>query len=199
MARPLTIGLLLALLLAACAPGPEPTAVPSSPSAGGEGLVQVALMPLEDLGEETGGVFQVQGLLEKGLAERGYGLADQAGLKRLLLRERVRRSGSVGRELGRQIGQELGAPLILIGAVTQYRTGLDPCVSVVARLVEAGSGRIVWTGAASSTGGQHETVLGLGRIQDASRLAELVVADLLSGLPPASAAQASLAGREVGP
>jgi hypothetical protein len=156
-------------------------------------------MPLEDLGEETGGVFQVQGFLEKGLAERGYGLADQAGLKRLLLRERVRRSGSVGRELGRQIGQELEAPLILIGAVTQYRTGLDPCVSVVARLVEAGSGRIVWTGVASSTGGQHETVLGLGRVQDASRLAELVVADLLSGLPPASAAQASLAGREVGP
>lgn len=189
MSRNLFIALaLVAAALSACATGgPPPAAAPTG------GLVTVAVMPLEDFGEETGGVFQVQGLLEQALAAKGYATADQASLKRLLLRERVRRSGSVSRQLAALIHQELGAPYVLLGAVTQYRTGLDPCVSVVARLLEAASGRIVWMGAASSTGAQHETVLGLGRINDPSRLSEVVVAELLSSLPPAGVAAAWVA------
>lgn len=144
-------------------------------------------MPLEDFGEEVGGTFQVQGLLEEDLGAFGYEVVDQASLKRLLLRERVRRTGVVAKGLGRLIGEELGARLLLIGAVTQYRTGLDPCVSVVCRMLDSATGRLVWTGAASATGEQFQTVLGLGRVGDVSRLAELVVARLLADLPPSGA------------
>jgi hypothetical protein len=180
---------LLAVSIMACA-----QARPKEPQAGG--LLRVVLMPLEDFGEEPGGAFQVQGQLERELPALGYEAADQASLRRLLLRERVRRAGAVGRGLGRAIGEEMGAPLLMIAAVTQYRSGLEPCVGVVARMLEARTGRLVWTGAASATGGQYEKVLGLGRVRDASRLTELVVAELLEGLPQAGALMQSPAKPE---
>jgi len=172
----------LAALGAACIRAPQPAAAPPG------GGVRIAIMPLEDFGEEPGGVFQVQGALERQLTRLGYGVVDEAELKRLLLRERVRRTGSVGRQLASLVGQETGAALILVGAVTQYRGGLDPCASVTSRLLEARTGRIVWTGSASATGRQYETVLGLGRVRDASRLTELVVARMLGALPAAGTA-----------
>jgi hypothetical protein len=178
-----TLGLALVLMasLLACAQARP------QPSAEGGPRVRVALMPLEDFGEEVGGAFQVQGLLEGDLAALGYEVVDQASLKRLLLRERVRRTGAVAKGLGRLIGEELGARLLLIGAVTQYRTGPEPCVSVVCRMLDSATGAIVWTGAASARGDQFQTVLGLGKVGDASRLAELVVAKLLEDLPPSGA------------
>lgn len=171
---------MLLFCLAACA-GAKP--LPQSASAP---LVKVALLPLEDFGEETGGAFQVEGMLGERLPALGYDVVDQASLKRLLLRERVRRTGSVSRALGQAVAQDLGAPLIFVGAVTQYRGGSDPCTSIVARLVEASTGRLVWTGAASADGAQFETVLGLGRIGDPARLTEVVVERLIASLPPAA-------------
>jgi hypothetical protein len=142
-------------------------------------------MPIEDLGEEGGGAFQVQGLLERDLPGRGYEVVDEAALKRLLLRERIRRAGAVGLEFGRTLGRELGAPFILLVAVTQYQAGTSPCVGLAARLIEADSGDIVWTGAASATGAEFQRLLGLGKIEDVSKLAERVVSMLLASLPEA--------------
>ncbi|MFH0808921.1 MAG: hypothetical protein V2A77_00390 [Pseudomonadota bacterium] len=141
-------------------------------------------MPLQDYGEAMGGGLEVQGLLERDLSRYGYEILDQARLKRVLLRERVRGGRAITRELVRMIGNELGTRLILSCSVTQYGGGDDPCCGVAAHLTDTRTGRIVWSGAASSSGSEHETLLGLGRVKEPSKLAEFVVSALLKDLPP---------------
>ncbi len=185
LARAAGLGALLVGLVAGCAPTARTPAASAGPA-----LVRVALLPLEDFGDQMGGSFQARGLLDEGLRRRGYEPVDDAALRRFLLRERVRRAGAVGRMLGRKLDEELGAPVYFLAAVTQYRSSPDTAVSLTARLVASRSGRLLWTGVASAAGAQFQKVLGLGAIDNVSKLVEMEVAELLEGLPPAGVAAA---------
>jgi len=146
--------------------------------------VRIALLPLEDYGQEEGGGLVIQGTLEEGLTRMGYEIADPGAVKRVLLAERVRQTGMVSLPLAQLLAKELGVRAIMVGAVTAYRGGDDPEAGLVCRLVDVRDGRLIWGNAASAIGSQFETVMGLGKVRTATGLVRRVVDDLLEAMPP---------------
>jgi hypothetical protein len=82
---------------------------------------------------------------------------------------------------------EAGADLVLTGSVERWGMAGDglepePLVTVALRVLDATSGRIVWTGALERRGWDHQAVFRLGRIHDHGSLAERMVDRLTTRL-----------------
>lgn len=80
--------------------------------------------------------------------------------------------------------REEGADLVVTGSVERWETSGDgfepePVVTVALRAVDAGSGRILWTGARDRRGWDGETVFRLGRVYDHGTLARRTIGGLV--------------------
>jgi hypothetical protein len=97
---------------------------------------------------------------------------------------RVRATGSPTSNQVRALGDTLGVGFVFVGGVlesTNLHTpdGDVPSIGVALRMVEARTGRVVWTGMQFRTGDDRETIFGWGRVRSAERLAADVASDLL--------------------
>lgn len=81
----------------------------------------------------------------------------------------------------KEVGDLLGAELLVVGRVTEYGykhgLGEDPAVGVSVRLIEARSGRVLWSGARSQTG-RYSWI----KQDGLSRLAQLICHRLVDDL-----------------
>jgi hypothetical protein len=88
--------------------------------------------------------------------------------------------GGVTAETGATLARTAGADTILTGAVETYDLGggetePEPQVAIALRLLEASTGRILWTGSAERRGWDHQGLFRRGRIHSRGALAERVV------------------------
>jgi TolB-like protein len=105
---------------------------------------------------------------------------DDDSLTKFLLKERVRSTGYVFRDIVQKTGKELNVKAILIGSITSYYPLKNPQVGVVARLIDSSSGAVLWANQASATGEDFTKILGLGTVKTMDRLIPIVVDRLLS-------------------
>ncbi len=91
-----------------------------------------------------------------------YAMTDFQIMERTELLDRLRSDTEeldqvVDRTVARRIGRELDADAVIFGSVTEYRykRGLDesPVVGINIRMLDVASGRILWAGSRSETGG----------------------------------------------
>ena len=82
-------------------------------------------------------------LIEGVLGARGYRVVDLLGKEALSATQKT------------HYARSRGIPYILVGAVNEwrYKTGIDgePAVSLTLRLIDTGSGKVIWSGAASDS------------------------------------------------
>jgi hypothetical protein len=73
----------------------------------------------------------------------------------------------------------------MVGEFDTVQVGPDsyPAISVSARVLDAQSGAILWSGSASRTGADSEQVFGLGAVHSPGRLARAVVTQLIASVP----------------
>jgi len=101
----------------------------------------------------------------------------------------VRSAGALSGDQLRTIGARLDAPRLLLGSVLESGTirtaeGDLPSVGVTLKLLDAASGRVLWTKMGFKTGDDGETVFGWGREKSPRRLAARLAGELLRELPP---------------
>lgn len=87
-----------------------------------------------------------------------------------------------------KLGEEIGAQGFFMGAVRDYgmeRVGRDefPLVSIQVRLVDAATGRVVWTASQTRRGGPAFPIFGWGEIHTLGELVSKVCRELLDPLP----------------
>jgi TolB-like protein len=102
----------------------------------------------------------------------------------------VRSTGSLGAAQLAAIGERLGVSWLLVGSVLEHgqvRTadGELPSVGVTVKLLDAASGRVLWTRMAFRSGDDGETVFGWGRENSPRKLAARLAGELLRELPAA--------------
>jgi TolB-like protein len=177
--------LCVALLAAAgCAAHSPPPAANTS----GLPRVTVAMLPLENLSGRPENGDRISRMVWTTLGENGrYQVLDPGQVDAVLVELRVRSAAAMTREQVGEISKRLGAPWILAGTVLEcgaVRTpdGDVPSFSLALRLLDGGSGRVVWTGMRAHSGEDHETVFGWGRETDLDRLAQFTARELVAAI-----------------
>jgi hypothetical protein len=90
-------------------------------------------------------------------------------------------------ELAR-LGEETGAQAFFLGTVREYgtvRSGRKtfPMISLEVRMVDAATGRLVWSASGTKSGGPGFPIFGWGQIHTHSELAAALCRELLGTLP----------------
>lgn len=141
---------------------------------------KIALFPFENFSEDKNALTVVMPLLRDRLESRGLEVLDEDSLNRFLLKERIRSTGYISKDMARKIGEKLNVQAILVGSVNTFFPGANPRVGFSARLINSSDGTILWADHASATGEDFTTVLGLGRVRTIDRLTSRVTDKLLN-------------------
>jgi len=163
---------------------PRPSAAPPS----GE-RVRIAVLPFDNLTTEgTAGEFMTLVFFTEIGARADYEPVETGIVAATLESLGVRTAGSLSAEQLRTIGERLGVRSLLIGSVLESGTvrtpeGELPSVGVTLKLLDAASGRVLWTKMGFRSGADGETVFGWGREKSARRLAAQLANELLRSLP----------------
>jgi len=141
--------------------------------------LRIALFPFENLTDDNNALIEIMSVLKSQLEKKGLEIVDDDNLNKFLLKERVRSTGYVSRDIAQKLGKELNVKAILIGSITSYYPIKNPQVGVLARLIDSTDGVILWANQASATGEDYTKILGLGTVKTMDRLIPIVVDRLL--------------------
>src|SRR4030042_3005282 len=152
---------------------------------------RIALIPFENLTDDNNALKEIMPVLKSQLEKKGLEIVDDDSLNKFLLKERVRSTGYVSRDIAQKMEKELHVKAILAGSITSYYNIKNPQVGILARLIDSTNGVILWANQASATGEDYTKILGLGTVKTMDRLIPLVVGRLLdsfsSETPPPKA------------
>lgn len=161
----------------------------------------MALLPFENVSGHPRSPAILMPLVASALQERGFDVVEPDALEPFLFRQRIRATGKLSREQLQGLGTEFGAPLALVGSIDLFAdTPGNPQWGVSGRLLDTGTGEIVWADAAGFTGDDFTGLLGLGTITSPDALAAKAVGQLFQDLPAAAMpAQGEAAARAARP
>ena len=137
--------------------------------------VRIALFPFENLTDDKNASIEIMPVLKSQLEKKGLEIVDEDRLNKFLLKERVRSTGYISRDIAQKIEKELHVKAILVGSITSYYPLKNPQVGMLARLIDSSSGVILWANQASATGEDYTKILGLGTVRSMDELIPIVV------------------------
>jgi TolB-like protein len=142
--------------------------------------MKIAILPLENLTDDKNAPVEIMPVLKSRLEKKGLEIADEDSLNKFLLKERVRSTGYISRDIAQKMEKELHVKAILVGSITSYYQLKNPQLGILARLIESSSGLILWANQASATGEDFTKILGLGTVRSMDELIPIVVDRLLT-------------------
>lgn len=148
---------------------------------------RIALFPFENFSEDRNALPMVMPLIRSKLEAKGFEVLDDDSLNKFLLKERIRSTGYISKDIAGKMGEELNVKAIMVGSVNSFSIGGTPRVGFSARLINSSDGTILWANHASATGEDFTTILGLGRITTIDRLISKIsdtLLDSFSTIPP---------------
>lgn len=138
----------------------------------------VVLFPFENLTEYPEALEKFVPLVRDELNRRGLLVLEEKDLLHILAKYEIRRRGVLSLEDIKKIKTETKADFIFTGSILNYSKGENPRFAVHARLLDAQTGKIVWSGYSSLTGYDFETVFGLGILRSVDELIPRVMEKL---------------------
>jgi TolB-like protein len=142
--------------------------------------IKIAVLTFENLTDDRTALTQIMPVIKAGLEKKGVAILDEKSLDNFLLKERVRSTGYISKDLAQKMGKELNVKAILTGSVTSFYLLKNPQTGLLARLVDSSNGEILWASQASATGEDFTKMLGLGTITFMDELIPIVVDRLLA-------------------
>ncbi len=140
---------------------------------------RIALLPFENLSDDKNALTSITPLVKRGLEAKGFEVLDEEKLNKFLLRERIRSTGYISKNVARRLGEELNVKTVLVGAINSFVSGDNPRIGLSARLINSSDGAILWAEHSSAAGADFTTILGLGRLTTIDRLSSRVIDKLL--------------------
>ncbi|MEW6067766.1 MAG: hypothetical protein AB1610_05710 [Nitrospirota bacterium] len=136
------------------------------------------MFPFENFSEDKDALTFVMPALKRKLEARGVGILDDDNLEKILLKEKIRSTGYISKDIAMKIGKELNVEAILVGSINSFSQQKIPEAGFSARLVSSSDGSILWAEHASATGEDFVTILGLGKISSIDKLISKVADEL---------------------
>jgi len=148
----------------------------------------LAVIPFDNNSGEPDAGRKVGNLLLTELVQKEmFRIADMGEVENSLRRLRIRTAAEMDLSKLKTLGEQLGVQVVIIGSVYEYdlrqvRGGAIPVVALSARMLDVQTGDILWAVSHTRDGNDWETVFGFGRIVSLSRLAGIVVSEMLGSL-----------------
>lgn len=150
---------------------------------------RVAVLPFENLSERKGAARILADLFTNALFHHGrFEVVEPGSVAEALLAAGVVAYGVIDAQSLAELRKHVGADAVVIGTVFNYNEGLkrgptsSPEIELDARMLDAGSGKILWFASRSRRGEDSEIALELGRIRSMVPLATKVVREMVSTL-----------------
>jgi len=153
-------------------------------------LDRLAILPFDNFSSDDFAVDRVMPSLIQKLEKQGFWVAEEKQIVKFLCSEGVRVTGFVPGELALKAQKELQVKYIMAGAIVNFSATEDPEIGMLARLIDASTGFIVWADYSSMTGDDFTRLLGMGKVKSIDRLIERAVDQLFANFSPASTEQA---------
>lgn len=149
-----------------------------------EMVKNVAILPLENLSEDSAATGMIGEFIKKELSSKGWvHVKEKDAVEQFLARRRVRYTGGITRVLAREMGKTLGVDAILVGSINQFSDIMGRAnVGVTVRLVGTDDGNIIWADTLSYSGYDFEGLLGLGIITSTDTLGSKVAEGLIENI-----------------
>lgn len=166
-------------------------------------IESVAVIPFDNLSQHPDAGKKVVNLLLTELVNTGlFRLADMGEVESSLRRLRIRTTAEIDLSKLKTLGDELDIQTIIVGSIDEYelrqgKAGLISVVSVNARMLDVGTGDILWAINNAHDGEDWETIFGFGKVISLSQLAQIVVSEMVEGLVQALAPAKLLAASTV--
>lgn len=168
---------------------PEPETFPEAPRVFrsrdlmGQRL-EICVLPLQNLTRNRDAPRIIDAVLQHRLSARPDTTAIQPGdLRAAIVKGKLRAPAALSLEQLGELAKVVGTPLFLRGAILAYGgpdvSGGAAAVELYLTLIDARSGRIVWSGLHRRAGSDYEGLLRFGAVHDDALLASRVVAELL--------------------
>ena len=113
--------------------------------------------------------------------DSGYLVEEPGNIRQFFIQEKVNKLGEIGVDRLKILGKRLRVDAVLLGSVETFndRRGV-PSVAINARIVESGSGRLVWIADHEKRGDDYTIIFGVGTVRTPARLAQKVVREMIS-------------------
>jgi TolB-like protein len=144
---------------------------------------KVAVLPFQNIsGNKYAGNVVANAYVTE-LFNTGRFLVEEPGnIRRFMIQERVDTIGEMELDRLKVLGRRLRVDAIVVGTVEEFDDGRRdgvPVVSVTARMVEASSGRIIWSGQNRRKGDDYIIVFDLGEVRTVTTLTQKVVKEMV--------------------
>lgn len=158
----------------------QPSNLPSSTFTKGAQKEIIAIFPFENLTDNQDALTLVMPVLKAQLKKKGIEILDENIVTKFLLKERIRYTGYIPRDIAQKMGKELNASAILVGSINSFWLSENPQAGLSARLINSSNGTIIWANQAAASGDDFTTILGLGTVKTSDKLIPLIVDRLLA-------------------
>lgn len=109
-----------------------------------------------------------------------YLVEEPGNIRQFFIQEQVDKLGEIGVDRLKILGKRLRVDAVLLGTVEVFdeRRGA-PSVGINARIVESGSGRLVWVANHEKRGTDYAIVFEIGTVRTPARLAQKVIKEMI--------------------
>jgi TolB-like protein len=133
---------------------------------------RIAVLPFENTSERKGAGRIVTDVFLTALVQRrGFEVIDPGVVLQALVATGAAPYGAIDLEMLTKVGKQVEADAVIIGSVLEYNEGLpraastSPEVALDARMLDVGTGRILWFAAHSRRGEDSQLLLEFGKIK----------------------------------
>jgi len=145
---------------------------------------KIAFFPLENISGISEIPENITIRLAEGLNKKyGFEVILPAELRSFLLKNRIRRTGSVTEAQVKGLKREFKVDAVAITWLDLYEKGNNPKIGVGIRVVETETAMVVWSDYVSLTGEDFTSWLGLGKITSIDRLISKALKRLIDHFP----------------
>ncbi len=145
---------------------------------------KLAVFPVEDLSMGLNGVnFDLTRILAERLSNKGLEIVPEEEILAFMVKNRIRRLGSLGTPNIIRFGKDLEADFVLLGTLCQYEEDPAPTAGLTLFLIRTGDAEIIWSGAGGGSSLDDQHVLGLTAPKSAAKLLQRVAANVLDDWP----------------
>jgi len=116
-----------------------------------------------------------------------FEIAEMGEVEKTLRSLRVRTTAELDLSKRQNLGEQLNVQVVIVGSVDEYELRQEggrtvPVVAISARMLQVQTGDILWAVSHIHDGNDWETVFGFGRIISLSRLAQIVISEMVEFL-----------------
>ena len=145
---------------------------------------KIVFFPLENISGKNGVPEDIVIRIAEDIRKRNdFEIISPSDLKDFLLKNRVRRLGSITGAKAKGLERAFGADAVIITWVDLYEKGDNPEIGIGIRFIETETAEVIWGDYVSLTGEDFSSWLGLGKITSIDRLTSKAIRRLIDHFP----------------